>query len=141
MQVFFAEIEYAKSKEVFARLNTKSLPYIFHVGTTFNTEGAGTLRVASTDTMQVPTLDLLSAPPPDHLPNRSPLFEAIKRKSQIADGRLHHQTLHPSELRTATEHQCRKTCSANQTNDLFGQDGCWIWMLDLAAMHAVEYLI
>ncbi len=57
-QVFFAEIEFGKSAEVFGRLNTKSLPYVFHIAPGFSTEGDGTLRIAHEDVMQV------GAPPP-----------------------------------------------------------------------------
>lgn len=51
-KVFFVEIEFTKSAEVFARLNTKSLPYVFCINPTFSTEGSGVLRVPSTRTMQ-----------------------------------------------------------------------------------------
>ena len=52
-QVFFVEIEFGKSKEAFARINSKSLPYIFHIGGGINTEGSGIIRVPSSDSMQV----------------------------------------------------------------------------------------
>ena len=52
-QVFFVEIEFGKSKEVFSRLNTKSLPYLFYIAPGFNTKGDGILRIASEDVMQV----------------------------------------------------------------------------------------
>ena len=42
-----------RTAEVFSRLPTKSLPYIFHVPPHFNLEGDGVLKVLPRDVMQV----------------------------------------------------------------------------------------
>lgn len=47
------EIEYMRTAEVFSRLPTKSLPYIFHVPPHFSLEGDGILKVLPRDVMQV----------------------------------------------------------------------------------------
>ena len=52
LQVFLVEIEYMRTAEVFSRLPTKSLPYIFHVPPHFNLEGDGVLKVLPRDVMQ-----------------------------------------------------------------------------------------
>lgn len=52
-QVFPVEIEYMRTGEVFSRLPTKSLPYIFHVGPQFSVEGDGPLKLMAADVMQV----------------------------------------------------------------------------------------
>lgn len=51
-KVFPVEIEYMRTGEVFSRLPTKSLPYIFHVGPQFNVEGDGPLKLTAADVMQ-----------------------------------------------------------------------------------------
>lgn len=52
-QVFCVEIEYVRTGEVFNRLTTKSLPYIFHVSPQLSTEGGGYLKLSTQDAMQV----------------------------------------------------------------------------------------
>lgn len=42
-----------RTGEVFSRLPTKSLPYIFHMAPQFNVEGDGPLKLMSEDVMQV----------------------------------------------------------------------------------------
>jgi oligosaccharyltransferase complex subunit gamma len=51
-KVFLVEIEYMRTAEVFSRLPTKSLPYIFHVPPHFSLEGDGVLKVLPRDVMQ-----------------------------------------------------------------------------------------
>jgi hypothetical protein len=53
LQVFLVEIEYMRTGEVFSRLPTKSLPYIFHVQPQFSLEGDGPLKLTPRDVMQV----------------------------------------------------------------------------------------
>ncbi len=53
LQVFCVEIEYVRTGEVFNRLTTKSLPYIFHVSPQLSTEGGGYLKLSTQDAMQV----------------------------------------------------------------------------------------
>ena len=53
MQVFCAEIEYVRTSEVFSRLPTKSLPYIFRVSPQLSLEGDGAFKLTAEDAMQV----------------------------------------------------------------------------------------
>ena len=52
-QVFFAEIEFVRTPEVFKRLQTKSLPYIFAVRPPVTLESDGPIKLGSNDVMLV----------------------------------------------------------------------------------------
>jgi hypothetical protein len=82
LQVFLVEIEYMRTAEVFSRLPTKSLPYIFHVPPHFSLEGDGVLKVLPRDVMQVRMYTHLRACRRcDHLANlQTPQAAALLRR-------------------------------------------------------------
>ena len=51
-KLFFAEIEYKRSAELFHRLGINSLPYIFSLSSSFSVDTDGTIKLRSDEVMK-----------------------------------------------------------------------------------------
>ena len=51
-KLFFAQIEYKRSAELFHRLGVNSLPYIFRLSSSFPVEADGTIKLRTDEVMK-----------------------------------------------------------------------------------------